>query len=481
MITLSSRSFWTDEGYSFWFASQTLHTLWTEVPLYETHPPFYYTLLKGWMALAGSSEVALRMPSVIASLATVVLLACSGKILRAGRLGDQAGVLAAFLYALNKGSIEYAQQARPYALETFAAAAMTLSSVALVLALQRCRKTSFWRDRSVRTSACFLALTGALTLWLHNTAMFVVFGVWSGLLMTVVLDSEKRAKRAAVIAVCGCAAFLLWTPYLPFLLYQSRNVASHFWLQLHWQELPGAWSLATGGKWAFAPMFLLALLGLGKIARHRFSLAVHLMCVLLVPFTVVVTISYLLRPIFMDRLFAWMGPQVVALTAVGVFVVLKRPASRIAAVVLIVVLSVAQVVKFYRHPSEDWRALVSTIAAGAMPGDIVIVDPNEAQPALDYYARNQAWFPPTLIVPAPFPALRMDRPYPAGNLGVPGPTDADRPLIGDACAAHRRVWLVRRGPELYDPDGVVRSEILRYKRPVRSFSADKGTTVELFE
>lgn len=36
LITLGSRSLWTDEGYSFWFASQTLHTLWHDVLLIFT-------------------------------------------------------------------------------------------------------------------------------------------------------------------------------------------------------------------------------------------------------------------------------------------------------------------------------------------------------------------------------------------------------------------------------------------------------------
>ena len=55
-LTLPDRPLWLDETYSAWFASRSLVELWTEVPLYETHPPLYYTLLKGWISLFGSSE-----------------------------------------------------------------------------------------------------------------------------------------------------------------------------------------------------------------------------------------------------------------------------------------------------------------------------------------------------------------------------------------------------------------------------------------
>jgi mannosyltransferase len=65
--TLSSRSLWLDETYSAWFAHLPLRELWTRAPLYETHPPLYYTLLKGWSALAGCSEAGLRSLSVLAS------------------------------------------------------------------------------------------------------------------------------------------------------------------------------------------------------------------------------------------------------------------------------------------------------------------------------------------------------------------------------------------------------------------------------
>ncbi|MGH8782173.1 glycosyltransferase family 39 protein [Paraburkholderia sp.] len=490
LVTLSSRSLWTDEGYSFWFASQTLHTLWHDVPYYETHPPFYYTLLHGWMMLAGSTEVALRMPSVIASVLTVVLLAASGKLLRAGPTGDRVALLAAFLFAINKGSIEFAQQARPYALETLAAALMTLCSVRLLTLLHarlhvRIHPLDVPKAPSIVPAAIGLTLSAALTLWLHNTAMFIVFAVWVGLATTLLIDRTRIAPRMLLFGVTGAVAVALWSPYLPFLLFQSRNVASNFWIQLNWLEFPAAWTLAAGGKWAFVPMAAFAALGLRAVWRAQRSLAVHLACVLVLPFTIVVLISCLVRPIFMDRLFAWMAPEFVALAALGIVAglgTLRRPgAATLVVTGLIAALSAMQVVKFYRHPSEDWRALTATIATHAQPGDLVIVDAGEAQPPLEFYARNQPSFPPMRVVPADFPAPGLARPYRAGNLGVPSPTDADRPTIRAASDSHRRIWLVTRGVGTYDPTGIVRGEIVAHKPHARMFVDSESYTLELFE
>lgn len=496
LVTLSSRSLWTDEGYSFWFASQTLHTLWHDVPYYETHPPFYYTLLHGWMRVAGTTEAALRMPSVIASVLTVVLLAVSGKLLRAGPDGDRVALLAAFLFAINKGSIEYAQQARPYALETLAAALMTLGSVRLLMLLHarlhtRLHPLDFQKTARIAPAAIGLTLSAALTLWLHNTAMFIVFAVWVGLATTLLVDRGRVVPRLLLFGVTGAVAVALWSPYLPFLLFQSRNVASNFWIRLNWLEFPAAWTLAAGGKWAFVPLAAFAALGLRAVWRAQRSLAVHLACVLVLPFAIVVLISCLVRPIFMDRLFAWMGPEFVALAALGIAVTLRRardlharPGRRMATLAVvgaIVALSGMQIVKFYRHPSEDWRALTAAIATQAQPGDLVIVDAGEAQPPLQFYARNQSSFPPTQVIPADFPAPGLARPYRAGNLGVPSPIDADRPTIRAACDSHRRVWLVTRGVGTYDPTAIVRSEIVARKPHARTLVDSASYTLELFE
>jgi predicted membrane-bound mannosyltransferase len=42
LIGITLRPLWLDEAYSAWFSSRSWHELWTVVPTYETHPPFYY-------------------------------------------------------------------------------------------------------------------------------------------------------------------------------------------------------------------------------------------------------------------------------------------------------------------------------------------------------------------------------------------------------------------------------------------------------
>ena len=52
LIGLGMRPMWLDEAYSAWFSSRGWSELWSQVPTYEPHPPFYYSLLKLWRVVA---------------------------------------------------------------------------------------------------------------------------------------------------------------------------------------------------------------------------------------------------------------------------------------------------------------------------------------------------------------------------------------------------------------------------------------------
>ena len=88
----------------------------------------YYALLSAWVALAGDSAVALRLPSVLAAVAATALVTAIGR--RAG--GAAAGLLAGLVFAFLPTTSRYAQEARPYAAVMAAAALATLLLLRLV-------------------------------------------------------------------------------------------------------------------------------------------------------------------------------------------------------------------------------------------------------------------------------------------------------------------------------------------------------------
>ena len=65
LVGVGSRPLWLDEAYTAFFSSRGWHELWTVVPTYETHPPFYYSLVKVWRELFGGSAGAPQVPDSV--------------------------------------------------------------------------------------------------------------------------------------------------------------------------------------------------------------------------------------------------------------------------------------------------------------------------------------------------------------------------------------------------------------------------------
>jgi len=460
--TLASRSLWLDETYSAWFSALTLHQLWTDVPRYETHPPMYYAMLVGWRALFGGSEAALRSLSVLASVLTIAVVGCAGRVLRSLPGRDVAALLAALFLSVNTGSVAYAQQARPYALETLAATLAILAAWALLERPLAGRTDA----RDVRAPAATLAVSTGATLWMHDTGAIVALGIWAGLALTLLVHTRgQHARQALVLGAAAAGAVAVFAPFLPLLALQASHVAATaFWVRAEPRDLVAAWYLVTGGSDSTLACFgLLMLAGLAAAWRRCRAQALFVLVVLLLPLSAVLAFSFLVKPIFIDRLFEWMTPLSMIVAAIGAVAALPArasPAWRVAAVAAIAITvgaSLKATYWFFAWQREDWRGIVQAIEREARPGDLVVAVPNELSVPLAYYARDPA-FPELLCLPAPFPALDLPRVYVA-NLGAPRIAPEDIATLRARLATHGRVWYIDRLANLYDVDDSVRREI----------------------
>lgn len=99
----------------------------------------YYVLLHFWCAIAGNSPLALRMLSILFSVAAVPMIYLLGC-----RLFNQSvGVTAAFLLAANATAVDYAQIIRSYSLAVLLVIASSFFFVKLI-ALSRARAMDAW-------------------------------------------------------------------------------------------------------------------------------------------------------------------------------------------------------------------------------------------------------------------------------------------------------------------------------------------------
>jgi hypothetical protein len=188
LSTLGLQSFWYDEAFT---PVHVLHpSLWAtlrSVVHSENTPPLWYLLAWVDSRILGTGEVALRLPSALAGIATVPVAWAIGRELA----GRRAALACAALVALNPLLVWYSQEARAYAL-------FVLMAALAMLCFLRAE-----RDPTPRRMAAF-ALTGALALLSHYFAVFLLIPMALWLLYT------PRTRRAALpaagaLAIVGAA------------------------------------------------------------------------------------------------------------------------------------------------------------------------------------------------------------------------------------------------------------------------------------
>ncbi len=107
---LDSQSLWNDEGNSLRLAERSTGNL-IDAAGRDIHPPGYYLVLKGWIALAGESEFSLRALSAFEGVIAVAVTIALGRALFSRAAGSVAGLLV----ALSPFAVYYSQETRMYA------------------------------------------------------------------------------------------------------------------------------------------------------------------------------------------------------------------------------------------------------------------------------------------------------------------------------------------------------------------------------
>jgi 4-amino-4-deoxy-L-arabinose transferase-like glycosyltransferase len=111
VFRLDGQSLWWDEGISLHLAMSPLADLLAD-RLDNIHPPLYFLLLKGWLALTGVSVFTARYFSVLASWLQVAMIYAVAR----RWLARETAILAAVLGGVSAVSVIYGQEVRVYAL-----------------------------------------------------------------------------------------------------------------------------------------------------------------------------------------------------------------------------------------------------------------------------------------------------------------------------------------------------------------------------
>jgi mannosyltransferase len=207
LFHLPQRVLWFDEANSLLIAKASPAQV-TDAVLDDTHSPFYYITLHYWQCFA-RDEVGARLLSVLVGVATVAVVYSMGCALA----GRGAGLLAAAFLAVCPLHVWYSQEIRMYALQTLLVA---LSFLFMVWALRR-QRGAFWVGYSIMT---------ALSLYAQYASIYAVIA--QNIYVAVFYWRDRQKLRYWLVSQCAVA--LLFAPWLPAFVSQTRMAMGSSWL-----------------------------------------------------------------------------------------------------------------------------------------------------------------------------------------------------------------------------------------------------------
>jgi uncharacterized membrane protein len=388
---LGGKSLWFDEAFSVFVAQQSPGEILRLLRAQESHPPLHYLVLHVVISLFGKSEAAVRLPSALASVGSVLLTFLLARRL----LGRGAGVLASLLLALSPFHITSGRDARMYPFLTLFALA---SMYSLWLAIEEGRP----RHWIAYAGTTLLALAS------HHFAFLLLPA--QGLL---ILGPGRSPQVARKWLWALLAMTVLYLPYVPSLVSQMR-------VARNWPDIRPPFNVGAvtdllgllgygGGSFAMGTYFHRGLLPLaqrlplllpfvllpavGVAALDGWRKRVLLLGYWLVPIAAVSIVS-LRWNIFYERYFSFVLPPFAIVMAAGVLAAggAWPRISRIATAAILLILTTytaPALADLYRAPAPyNWRAAAQHVAGRVRPRDLLLFIPAYGRIPFDYYYRG---------------------------------------------------------------------------------------------
>lgn len=472
---------WIDEGYSYWFSTRDWRFLWEVVPRYETVPPLFYAVLKGWRMVAGSSELALRMPSIIAGVLLIPVVALAGRRAGGPAQGPALGVLAAAAAALWPMHITYSMEARGYAAAVLGTGLVLMGGLRIVTApaalcqpirqKTRRRTTSEAPERSLLAAGLAVATGMALLVWMHplGTVTALVAGLFLVGWWLVRLRGNGWAFLR-LLAVAAVAAALLW-PNRAYLESLAGRDVSGFWakapevwrlvqmtLAVHASPLPPpAIPVELKLRLALAAIVLPGgLFGLFRALRDRPERRAILAFVVILAgghWLGIVGLTYLKQPVLFPRTLLIGLPPTLLIVAGLPWAFPPRGWTAVAAGLTGCLLASALITARQGHPERvPYDRMVMAIATAPAEDRRapVLVFPAQAMTVLDYYDDRQGLTLDLRGLPRDVPDFSRRPP----RLGVGPMKPEDGAAVETRAGGATALWLVLVQPQ-YDPDGLI--------------------------
>lgn len=360
-FAVADHSLWFDEQASVFFSDQPFARLWSNWMLRETNPALYYSMLRAWRAVFGSTDFAIRAMSVVASLGAIVIAFNVTRRL----YGERAGLIAAALAALSGQQLYFAEQARAY-IFILAAVLVAVDALLVFVDADDDARAVRWR------SAAVFAVVATACVYLHTTMiLFPPIAVAA----IVAADPLRYARRPALLMPLIAAGLVIlalasWELRIAALQMRdhSDNIAAIGVPDLRQTIKNILQALFLGGydgkpSYRMILPLLVMLVVLAFVVRGRRRRATRFLALLTVLAVLAFALVGRIAPIFATRTILWVSAATLVLAAGGLASI---PAARwrwgaLAAIVALLAFDTSCVVPTLEQ--EDWNTPVRRLAA----------------------------------------------------------------------------------------------------------------------
>jgi hypothetical protein len=390
---LGAREMSADEGAS--WAAASAPTI-REVLVAQNHlnpgkAGLHDVALHLWMRAFGNGLSAMRtLSAAIGTLSILLVFGASHEILAAScEAGDdddpivgqsnEVAAIAALIFAVNLITIKYSREVRMYPFV-----------IAAVVAQTWC----FFRALRVGGFPAYagVAIFTAMALAAHLTAVLAFSGEGLWLAWLIARNrfdfSSTKVRRALALMLALGAGVAILAPLIRSVVSSAARAADTG--AIDWIKRPEPWApfalfnKATG-TFPFPVLVALVVWGVARGWRRWQSAIMFSLLWMWAPPLLLMLVSYLIRPAFVERYLLSCFVPFFLLVAIGI-IELPTQRIRIGAIALVAMFAIGHVVAWNRKDHDvQWREAVGVALNSSKGGDMLAVAPGFADSVVRYY------------------------------------------------------------------------------------------------
>jgi hypothetical protein len=475
IIFVDKLSFWLDEAYTVWFTKKSWYELWFWVPSFESHPPFYYSLMKIWgLFFGGLDGISYRYASIIIS-GGVVFTAYKTLNLLIEYFDlerNKTLLVSFFIFLFNPILFWYSIEARPYILFVLCYGITFYGTIKILLSDNHEEKTPW----------IIFTIGATLTNWCHNLGPF-----YSAILFLVLFfnafSHDKYSKRYILLfSLSTVIVTVLSIPLLILIFNQLKLWSSSTWINEP-SFISFRWALQSLLGFNYLDFCAESIIGkyLANIINKIFIILIPIPLFLYSVFVLFRKKNFILVSTFILTIFAVpvatfyisiIGPNIFLnrtllpiifpysiLLGTSFSFIKNKYLSNTIILVLVCTLSVGLYDMLKNGYKEPWQEITDTLINNYDNDGVILLLPNSLRIPIEIYDVNDSLSTIMRSLPAEYPAIGTSTFYPAGTPSVPGLTEEDLDIIRNLIKGKQTVSLLVRLTRLFDPNNLAHKVI----------------------